>query len=65
MLGKRPNVASQDENDMKRMKREDKNNDGLSDGDEDEEEYDEEEDEEEDDAGLFKNSNAPAATDNK
>jgi len=57
-------MASQDENDMKRMKREDKNNDGLSDGDEDEEEYDEEEDEE-DDAGLFKNSNTPAATDNK
>ena len=36
---------------MKRLKREDKNNDGLSDGDE-EEEYDEEDEE---DAGLFKN----------
>ena len=36
---------------MKRVKREDKNNDGLSDGDE-EEEYDEEDEE---DAGLFKN----------
>lgn len=53
MLGKRPNAGnpSQEENDMKRVKREDKNNDGLSEGDEDEE-YDEEDEE---DAGLFKN----------
>jgi hypothetical protein len=55
MLGKRQNASapSQEESDMKRVKREDKNNDGLSDGDE-EEEYDEE-DEEEEDADLFKN----------
>jgi hypothetical protein len=54
MLGKRPNAGnpSQEENDMKRVKREDKNNDGLSDGDEDEE-YDEEDEE---DADLFKNA---------
>lgn len=49
---------------MKRVKREDRNNDGLSDGDEEEdEEYDDEEneeEEEEEDAGLFKNQNAAA-----
>ena len=62
MLGKRPKpstapgvLQSHEESDTKRVKREDKNNDGLSDGDEDEE-YDDEED----DSKLFNGQDVPA-----